>query len=296
LLLTSDLTAGGSIGTTGFDFLRTPVGARPAAMAGVFIAVPGDVYAVCYNPAGLAVLSSRHWSFSYLNHILDLQSGFAGYASPVGPVVVGSSLFYMDYGTFTRTDEQDNEMGHFSAGAAVITVAASTQLNKQWLIGGSLKYLYSKIDRYHSDAVVFDAGVMYYIPVHQLYVGAGIFNYGMVRSPFIETKDELPLNYRLGFSKRLAHLPLLLTGEIYKFVREDYEFAIGGEFTVTPHFFLRFGYNSIGRNQRLRTGSAGLAGVSLGTGFRWRQYRLDYSFTSYGEMGTLNRFSISGSF
>ena len=62
--------------SVGYDFLRTFVGARPSAMAGAFISVQGDIHCLAYNPAGLAALDSKQGTASYLNHLLDFQSGF----------------------------------------------------------------------------------------------------------------------------------------------------------------------------------------------------------------------------
>ena len=64
----------------GYHFLRTHVGARPSALAGAFTAISGDIYSMYYNPAGLATIEKRVASATYLNHVLDFQSGFLGYA------------------------------------------------------------------------------------------------------------------------------------------------------------------------------------------------------------------------
>ena len=81
----------------GYDFLRTFVGARPSAMAGAFISVPGDIHNLSYNPAGLAALNAKQGTASYLNHLLDFQSGFLAYAQPFlqGTVAVGLHFLTM---------------------------------------------------------------------------------------------------------------------------------------------------------------------------------------------------------
>ncbi|OQX59390.1 hypothetical protein B5M50_03020 [candidate division KSB1 bacterium 4484_219] len=270
--------AAGSVGTTGYEFLRTPVGARPAALGGAFIAVPKDVCNIYYNPAGLAEISNRSLTASYLNHLLDFQSGFFAYGQPFEQIgVVGVGVYYIDYGL-----------------SATLTTARL--LTPQLLAGVSIKWVYSKIAQYSSDAFAFDVGLIYHTSVQDLDVGAGIFNIGWVRSPFIHTKEDLPLNFRVGFAKRLAHLPLLLSGEVYKYLSEDYNFAFGGEFTITPNLFLRFGYNSVGRAQKIDAPGDKHAGFSFGIGVDWHGYQFDYSLTSSGSIGSLNRFSVSRSF
>jgi hypothetical protein len=141
-------------------------------------------------------------------------------------------------------------------------------------------------------------------PQHDLQIGFGIFNVGAVASAFIETKDELPTNYRVGFSKRLAHLPLLINVEGYQYLEEDFQFIVGGEFTITPFLFLRISYNSVGKDQKIGQNGDNYAGVSVGTGISldktvrfqnsfWQNLSFDYSFTSAGNVGNLNRLSIS---
>jgi len=289
--------AAGSVGTTGYEFLRTPVGARPAALGGAFIAVPKDVCNIYYNPAGLAEISNRSLTASYLNHLLDFQSGFFAYGQPFEHIgVVGAGIYYIDYGKFTKADEYGNELGTFGAGSLSATLTTARLLTPQLLAGISIKWVYSKIAQYSSDAFAFDVGLIYHTSVQDLDVGAGIFNIGWVRSPFIHTKEDLPLNFRVGFAKRLAHLPLLLSGEVYKYLNEDYNFAFGGEFTITPNLFLRFGYNSVGRAQKIDAPGDKHAGFSFGIGVDWHGYQFDYSLTSSGSIGSLNRFSVSRSF
>jgi hypothetical protein len=59
---------------------------------------------------------------------------------------------------------------------------------------------------------------------------------------------------------------------------------------------LRLGYENE-LNHDLDTGSGnGFAGVSLGFGLVWNDYRFDYSFSSMGALGGINRFGIFGTF
>ena len=103
-------------------------------------------------------------------------------------------------------------------------------------------------------------------------------------------------------SKKLAHLPLLLSVEGFQYQNEKFHFIVGGEFTVTPFLFLRLGYNSIGKDQKIRSGSQ-FAGVSIGIGITlanavqfkntfWQRFSFDYALTSAGAIGRLNRISV----
>jgi len=298
VLLLFALTAWGySPATTGFQFLKTQVGARPAAMAGAFVAISGDVSALHYNPAGIAVFSQRVAGFTYTNDLLDFSSGFIGYVQPqVGKGNLGLSILYKDYGDFTKKDQNGEDMGAFGAGSISLNGSYAMQVAPNLSIGATGKYIRASIDNYSADAVAMDAGVLYYIAKHELSIAAGIYNLGTATSAFITTKDDLPMTLRIGASKKLAHLPLLVSGNAYKYSDEDIQFALGGEFTLSDYMLFRLGYDSIGKKMHVDSSDDTMAGMALGFGFLWKQLKVDYSFTSYGALGNLNRFTISGHF
>jgi len=286
-----------SPGTVGFQFLKTQVGARPAAMGGAFVAIPGDINAIQYNPAGIVTFNKRTASFSYLNDLLDINMGFVGFVQPkVGPGNLGIAVLFKDYGNLIKTDITGEEMGNFSSNSFSFAAAYAIEPYKNLYVGASGKYIRFGIDNYFADALVVDGGVMYTIPSLALTLAAGVFNVGQAMSAFVETKDDLPTNVKVGFSKALAHLPLLLSFNLYKYNDEDWYGALGGEFTLSPNLFLRLGYDQFGRDLQVDSSNDKFAGAAVGLGLLWNNIRVDYAFTTYGELGALNRFSVSGQF
>jgi len=286
-----------SPGTIGFQFLRTQVGARPSAMGGAFLAIPGDVHNVFYNPAGIMAIKERSAAFSYLNDLLDFATGSVGFVQPkLGPGTLGAGILYKDYGEFVKTDITGEEIGTFGANSIALSAVYAIEPYPNLHAGASAKYIRAAIDNYSADAVAMDAGVMFTIPSQMLTFAAGVFNLGSATSAFITTKDDLPFNFRAGVSKRLAHLPLLIGFNVYKYSEEIWHGAVGGEFTLTDYLFLRLGYDNRGRDLDVGSTNDHFAGAAVGMGLLWRELQFDYAFTSYGEMGSLNRFSISGRF
>jgi hypothetical protein len=116
---------------------------------------------------------------------------------------------------------------------------------------------------------------------------------------FIDEREKLPITYRLGVSKGLAHLPLLLNFNLIKYHYDDSKlslglyWAIGGEFTITDNFFIRWGYHSRGSEEKVGNNSDRFAGVSLGFGLFLQRYRLDYGFSSFGALGSMNTFTLT---
>ena len=284
--------------TAGFHFLRTFPGARPSAMSGAFISFAGDIHSIYYNPAGLAEIKGRVASASYLNHVLDFQSGFAAYSQPLknlGQLAV--SVNYMDYGEFDETDVNGNQVGKFNAGSYYLTASLARMLNKNLLVGASAKFIHSAIDKYSASAVAVDLGMIYHVPfIQDFNFGVGVFNLGTAVSAFIDSKDNLPLNVVVGFSKKLAHLPLEYSISANKYIDDDVQLNVGGEFTLSKNVWLRLGYSSLGKNQKIGATGDQFAGMSLGLGMLWRNYQLDYSLSSYGAIGYLNRMSFSYNF
>ncbi len=285
-------------GTAGFEFLRTPPGARPSAMAGSFISIPGDIHSLYFNPAGLAPIASRLATATYLNHVLDFNSGFLGYTQPIkGLGQLGVGISYMNYGNFERTDELGNQIGDFSAGSLVVQSGLGRSIGQNLMVGGSAKLIYSSIEQYAATGIALDLGLIYQLPfIEDMNVGIGIFNLGTTIDAFMDHKDRLPLNLVVGFSKKLAHLPLMYCIAANKYVDDDIQFSVGGEFTLAEGVFFRLGYNSLGRNMKIGTNDDKFAGLSLGLGVQWKQMSFDYGVASFGAIGYLNRATFSYQF
>jgi hypothetical protein len=297
MLFSSLLLAKTSPGTVGFQFLRTQVGARPSAMSGAFIAIPNDVHCIYYNPAGLATFTRRSGSFSYLDHLLDINSGFIGFVQPqLGPGNLGVGILYMDYGSFKRTDNSSADLGSFGANSIAFVGSYAGTVSHNLFAGVSGKYIRATIDNYSSDAIAMDAGIIYALPANALTIGGGVFNLGQVTSAFVQRKDSLPFNYRVGIAKKLEHLPLLIAFNLYKYNKENWHGALGGEFLLSNSLLLRLGYDNIGKDLQVDSSKDTFAGASIGLGLLWSTIKIDYGYSSYGVLGSLNRFSVSGQF
>ncbi|MBN2012358.1 PorV/PorQ family protein [candidate division KSB1 bacterium] len=283
---------------TGFHFLQTNVGARQSALAGAAVAHTGDLHALYYNPAGLATIEGRVGSVTYLKHLIDFQSGFVGYAQSLKQnSVFALGINYIDYGEFDETDSQGEKLGTtFNANTMVLTASYARQaVIENMFVGVSAKYIRSVIQSFSSTAAAVDVGVIYRVPfTEDLDIGLSVLNIGNTMSAFIEEKSKLPQKIVAGFSKQLAHLPLLFNLNGYKVSNdEDFQFVVGGELNVATGVFLRFGFDSIGRDAHVNSDLDKLAGVSAGFGFNRNEYHLDYAISSLGEVGSLNRVSFT---
>jgi hypothetical protein len=292
--------------TTAYDFLRTDVSAsaRAAALGGSFVSVINDPTILFYNPAGLSTISQRQVSFGFLKHLLDINAGYATYNQYLEDIGwVGAGVQYINYGSFTQSDEFGNQLGNFSAGDLALMVGYSNIYDEKVNYGASLKFIYSSIAGNSSTALAVDLGATYVIPKEQMSIGASVLNLGTQLKAYISTKEDLPLDVKVGISKTLEHLPLQLNVNFHKlnqstdnFLDRFKAFSIGGEFTLTQSLRLRIGYNNE-RRQELKIGtSSGLAGFSIGGGFWTDLYKVDYAFSSFGKIGALHRVTVAASF
>ncbi len=281
-------------GTTSFAFLKLVSGARATAMGGAFVAMDGDVNGMASNPASLATIRVRQGTATYTNYLVDTQFGMVGAAQPLSDVsTFGVMLSYMSYGELQGTDEHGQPEGTFGASDMVLQGVLAQYVVQSLAVGIGVKAIYSSIEDYSSDAYVMDLGVRFRPPIKGLSLGASLTNVGFVRSGFSEDfKDALPVAARVGFAHQVAHLPLLFVGEVVLPNDNDVYFCGGAEIRIRDILFLRGGYNSLLKDLN----EDDWAGVALGCGFRWTQYRLDYAYSFFAELKEAHRVSVVGEF
>ena len=291
---------------SGFAFLRLEPSARAAALGGSFSAVYGDdVNAFFYNPALLNEAMHRHLSLSYLNHLSDINAGFLAYSRHYeGLGTLGAGLRFLSWGEFQGADEQGNRTGTFGASDVALTISGARAQTERLRYGASVHLIYSSVESFKASAVAADLGVLYHIDSQQLTFSASVNNLGITLNSLGATKDDLPLDVRVGLTKRLRYIPLLisLTGYNLHHIGDEPEdgtalsnvfqhVILGGEFQFSQAFNVRFGYNHR-RHEGLKTGSRlDLAGVGLGFGLMINRFRLDYAFNSWS-FGGLHQLTV----
>ncbi len=284
-----------------YEFLRLDMSPRAAALAGSFVANNDDADVIFYNPAGIGSLKDQPISFSFVKHLLDINSASLSYSrnfERIGRFAAG--IQYINYGNFTEADEFGNKTGEFGAGDFAFTLGYSNTLDNNFYYGANVKFIYSSIASVSSSAFAFDIGLQYIIPKTKWSIGFSVLNMGSQLSSYGANKESLPLDMRLGVSKTLAHLPLTIYLSFNK-LSDNYEtfgdrfnqFTVGGEIAVSKSLAFRLGYDNEKRSE-LKVGStAGFGGFNLGLGINIRNYKLNYAYSSLGSIGALHRFGIS---
>lgn len=290
-----------------FSFLRLEPSARAAALGGSFSAVYGDdVNAIFYNPALLNEEMHRSLSLSYLNHLGGINAGFIAHAREFdGLGTFGAGLRFVSWGEMTGYDETGAETDEFGAGSAALTVSYARADGPHLRYGANVHAAFSRVDSYGATALAADFGAAYHLPGPQFTVSASLNNVGTVFSSLGDVEDELPLDLRIGVTKRLQYVPLMLsvTGYNLNHIGSDQgdgtglgsamrHVALGGEFQFSEAFQLRLGYNHR-RHQDLKMKSRlDLAGFGAGFGIKVSRVRFDYAFNSWSSLGGLHQFTV----
>lgn len=291
-----------------FPFLQFEPSARSAALAGSFGAVAdGDVSALFYNPAIPGPATSRRPALTYINHVSDINAGALAYSQTVRGlgVTVSGGLRFAHWGEFDGRDEFGVSTGTFSAGDVAATLGFSRAKGARWRYGANANVIYSSIDDTNAAALTADLGVLYRLPTYQLAVGASVRHLGTAVNDFGTVAPELPLDVQISVSKRLTHLPLLvsITGYDLHNLNEGIvggsttdhvlgHLTLGGEFYLGETVRLRFGYNHRRSQELALNDRLDLAGLSGGFGIDVDPVIVDYAYSSWSDLGGLHQFTL----
>ncbi len=287
-----------------YEFLRLENSPRAAALAESFVAGNDDPNIIFYNPAGIALLTETPVSFSFLKHLLDINSASISASHEFENIGrFGAAIKFINYGSFTERDEFGNENGTFSANEMAFILGYANLLGENFYYGANVKFIYSGIAGYSSTGFAADLGLHYEIPESNWNFGFVILNAGSQFSSYGDTKENLPVDVRLGVAKKMAHIPVKLFFSFNRlnddqdnFFERFKAFTFGGEITFSKVLCARLGYDNQKRKDYKFGSTAGLAGVSVGLGINVSDYRIDYGLSSYGKVGSLHRFGVSTSF
>jgi hypothetical protein len=297
--------SGGGSKTSAYEFLRNESSSRAAGLGGSFVCFADDPNIIFYNPAGIATINNKTASFGFLKHLMDVNGGYASYAQQLDLLDgwIGVGLQYINYGEFDALDDVGEKTGTFGAGDFAMSFGYARKTDNNISYGANIKVIYSSIADNSSVALAGDVGLFYTMPEQMVNMGVSVLNIGSQVQSYAGYNENLPLDIKIGVSKKLEHLPLNINLNFHhlnfsydNFIDRLKAFSIGGEFTLSQYVQLRLGYNNE-RRQDLELGSsAGLAGFSIGLGALINKYHFDYAFSSYGNVGALHRINVSTSF
>jgi len=291
-----------------FPLLRFDASARAAALGSAFTAVAdGDVNAMFYNPAVPGPATSRSPSLSYLSHLSGINAGTLAYSHTVPGLktTLSGGLRFVHWGTIEERNARGERTGSFAAGDGVLTLGAARALGPHLRYGANVHLLYAQIQRAQATAAATDLGVLVRVPDRQLTLGASLRHLGVSIDGFGSDEATLPLDLQVGVSKRLAHLPVLLSLTAYDLTQVgegirggstvDHVLAhltFGGELHLGDALRLRLGYNHRRSRELALDDAFDPSGLSGGVGLVVGGVSVDYAYGSWSELGALHQFTV----
>ena len=280
------------VGTTGAQFLKVGVGARPLAMAGAFSALADDANALNWNPGALGAQTKRSATLSYNALFDDTNQGFLGYAHPLADEMgtLAGGINYLTVSNIPkRAGDTESPDSTFNNQNFVISGAYGKKTAVEGLsVGGTLKYLRETLDSFSASAVAIDAGALYKTRVPGLTAGGSIQNLGTKLGP-----DPLPTTLKGGAAYKLLGDKLALAGDLDWFAEDRRaQFDLGAEYWAHKALALRAGYQ-FGRWQ---DHLGGINGASFGFGVCVERLRFDYAFLPFGRLGDTHRMTLGWTF
>lgn len=271
-------------------FLKVDAGARGAALSGAYCAAGDDALSVFYNPAGTALANKKELLLGHNEWLEEIRNETVAYLHPLGPrlTVFGGANLLLS-GNMTRYDAAGTAKGSFNAMEGAFSVGASGALGDDLYGGAALKALTQQAAGKKAMAWAGDAGLLAAYGAWRF--GASASNFGTPMK-LGSVSFGLPLVLRAGVSRAILR-DYMAAVEGVKAGGSDAAAIIAGEarFSTAPkeYFFVRAGY---------KTGRSRYAGpgFTAGAGLATRDFRLDYAFAPYGDLGDSHRATISFSF
>ena len=214
-----------------FNFLRLPFSAHAAALGGNNISLIEDAISLAFHsPALLINVSDNTLHLNYMTYISDSKVAGAMYDKVLGERSVAAvAARYVDYGSFDGYDENNSAMGSFAAKDIEVKLMYSYLLSDRISGGVSGKFISSKYESYNSIALGVDLGLNYYNEDSDFSASLVLANLGGQVKAFDDKTEKLPFDVQLGFSKRLSHAPLRVSGtlnNLYHWDKDNQRFLL----------------------------------------------------------------------
>jgi len=300
-IITSNLAAiSEDAGTTAFNFLNIPIGARGAGLANTYTAIADDALAPFWNPAGLPNIKENLLQISYISYFSDYNGGAVSYIQPLNQTTaVAFYSKFMGVGNIPKTgidfNQQLVDLGTFGSYDVLLGASYGKYVSDILNWGISIKFISETIDEYSSQAVAGDVCLLHQSPNPFLKVGFAAKNIGTQISKFDQEKEKLPLTFTVGFAYEINNSSILAL-DISKPLHADFYGTVGLETSILNVLTLRAGYRSNANDWEVGSKKDFLSGFSAGVGFGLKKYSFDYAVNSYGELGFIHQISIGYQF
>lgn len=290
-------TITGSHGQALFQAQNHPVNARGWGMSAAASSQFKDGSGMLYNPAVIAHTPTL-WQLNYTAFPIDIVSGsaYAVFSTPIKGKFA-ALVNYLDYGSFTERDWDGTETGNFNVNDISFTTIYGRQVTRRLSLGISTNYSQSHLNSLTARALLGTIGLQYYNEISTLSIGISYHNFGALIDGYINNNENLLSTFMIGISKKLDHLPMIISVDGYQAYPGEYVAKIGGEFIFGNQLFLRWGTST----RRFQIGGQEsfnnfFAATSAGAGIKIGSYIFDFAFAGLSDAGYISSISITQQF
>lgn len=292
-------------GSTAYNYLDISGSSRIYGLGGVNISLidPDDVMATDQNPALAGPEMSRGIGIGYMRYVGGSNFANAKYIGAAGTNGAwGVGLHYFGYGSVKEALPDGTVIGTFSPSDVAFSGMYSHGLSRNWRGGFAVKFLYSS---YHSNtalAIATDLGVNWYDEDHDSSLSFTISNLGGQVKKFIDRRDRLPVDVRIGWTKGLGTSPISLNITAWNLTKWHLPYWDNGDGTTDPvkkdgfvsnlfrhlifglewkpndRFYVDLGYNYKTSTDMSTYSRNFFSGFSLGAGLRVRAFGVGVAF------------------
>ena len=276
---------------TGYNFLRLPVSAHAAALGGDNVTlIEDDASLIFHNPALLSSVSDKTIALNFMTYMSGSTTASASFNRSVGDRASWAvSGQFVNYGSMKQTDENNEQLGTFSAKDIAVAGYFSYMLSNKFAGGVTAKFVTSYIGSYNSMAVGFDLGVNYYDPDSEWSLSLVAKNLGGQIKAFNDEYDAMPIDIQLGASKKIAHTPFRVSATLVDLNHWNYRFFnhvnLGVDASLSQSIWLGAGYNFRRADEMdiSTTDGGGThgAGLSFGAGVNLNRIKINIAYAKY---------------
>ncbi len=290
-------------GTTGFSTLKLVYSARANGMGQAMTGRTANFDAMQFNPATLLKADNKAVCTTLMDHFVGSAGGSISYIIPKDIYTAyGFFVNYWNSGSIDRTEIGSNgeliELDDtFGAQNVLAGFSLARFLSPAVDVGGSVKLILDQIDGNSASAAMVDIGFLHHTANDNIKVGLTARNIGFQISHYNDTKygEGLPTTYMVGAGIDLTK-NTLLDIDITKATGENFTGKLGVEHKIHPALVLRGGFRSNAGDYAMGGSLGWTSGVSLGLGWVYRTYAIDYALSSYGDLGLTNQLSLRYNF
>lgn len=303
-------------GRHAYDFLNVANTARLGALGGVNVSLHDqDLNFFMSNPA-LAGDTLAGWaSANYLFYIADIGQASFAYAHRFKKIgVLNFGIQHMNYGDIMGYDDTGIELGTFRSSETAWVIGKNYQQGN-FRFGSNLKFVFSNIAGFRSQALMIDLGGIFTHPDNRFTAGVVIRNVGFRISDYSSTANsKLPLDVRFGTTFKPEHMPIRFSLTAYNLVRPGEAFddpaddedvssvnkilrhvTLGAELLFHKNVNVLLGYNFARKQELQIPAGGGGAGFSFGLAANIKTVQVVLSRTGYTAGNAGYAFTISSS-